>query len=114
MRNLLGMSPRFRRRQPPVPSLEGRLCLVTGAASAVGRATALGAAARGARLVITDVNAALLEEVAGELGDALAAKRAFDITDIDAVRSFADEVHAEHGSMDVVINVAGIATWGAV
>ena len=41
-------------------------------------------------------------------------KRAFDITDIDAVRAFADDVHAEHGSVDVVMNVAGIATWGPV
>src|SRR4051794_36370919 len=50
-------------RRPPVPSLEGRLCLVTGAASGIGRATALAAARRGARLVITDINAALLDEV---------------------------------------------------
>jgi NAD(P)-dependent dehydrogenase (short-subunit alcohol dehydrogenase family) len=30
------------------------------------------------------------------------------------VRAFADDVHAAHGSMDVVMNIAGIATWGAV
>jgi len=108
------MSPRFSLRRPPVPSLDGRLCLVTGAASGIGRATALGAARRGARLVITDVNAPLLDDVAGELGDALVAKRAFDIADIDAVRAFADAVHAEHGSVDVVMNIAGIATWGPV
>lgn len=102
------------RRQPPVPSFAGRLCLVTGAASGIGRATALGAAQRGARLVITDVNAARLVQVASELGSALVAERALDIADIDAVRSFAEDVHAEHGSLDVVMNVAGIATWGAV
>lgn len=102
------------RRQPPVPSFAGRLCLVTGAASGIGRAVALGAARRGARLVITDVNAAQLDQVASELGPALAAQRAFDITDIDAVRAFADDVNSEHGSLDVVMNVAGIATWGAV
>lgn len=101
-------------RRPPVPSLDGRLCLVTGAASGIGRATALAAAARGARVVITDVNAELLEEVGRELGDALVASRAFDITDIDAVRAFADDVHAQAGSLDVVMNVAGIATWGPV
>ncbi|MDQ1680338.1 MAG: hypothetical protein QOI42_1197 [Frankiaceae bacterium] len=97
-----------------MPSLEGRLCLITGAASGIGRATALAAAARGARLAITDVNAALLDEVAAELGTAVAAKSAFDIADIDAVRAFADQVHAEAGTADVVVNVAGIATWGAV
>src|SRR4051812_48858763 len=102
------------RRRPPVPTLDGRLCLVTGAASGIGRATALAAARRGARLAITDVNSELLDQVGSELGDALASKRAFDISDIDAVRAFADEVHAAHGAVDVVANVAGIATWGPV
>jgi NAD(P)-dependent dehydrogenase (short-subunit alcohol dehydrogenase family) len=104
----------MRLRRAPVPSLEGRLCLVTGAASGIGRATALGAARRGARLAITDLNEALLDEVARELGSALVAHRAFDVTDIDAVRAFADDVHAAHGAVDVVMNVAGIATWGSV
>jgi NAD(P)-dependent dehydrogenase (short-subunit alcohol dehydrogenase family) len=102
------------RRRPPVPSLDGRLCLVTGAASGIGRAAALGAARRGARLVITDINGDLLDEVAVELGSALVHKGAFDIADVDAVRAFADAVHDEHGSLDVVMNIAGIATWGSV
>ena len=108
------MRRRLRLHRPPVASLDGRLCLVTGAASGIGRATALEAARRGARLVITDVNAELLGQVGAELGGSLAAARAFDIADIDAVRAFADEVHAAHGAVDVVANVAGIATWGAV
>ena len=37
------------------------------------------------------------------------ASRAFDIADVDAVSAFADEVHAQHGPVDVVMNVAGIA-----
>src|SRR3954451_17319699 len=104
----------MRLRRPPVPTLDGRLCLVTGAASGIGRATAVAAARRGARLVITDVNAAQLDEVASELGAALVAQRAFDITDVDAVRAFAEDVHAQHGAVDVVMNVAGVATWGPV
>jgi NAD(P)-dependent dehydrogenase (short-subunit alcohol dehydrogenase family) len=101
-------------RHPPVPSLEGRLCLITGAAGGIGRATALAAARRGARLAITDVNTDGLDAVAAELGPALAAHRALDIADIDAVRSFADEVHSADTHVDVAVNVAGIATWGAV
>ncbi len=108
------MNLRTSRRRPPVPSLDGRLCLVTGAASGIGRATALAAARSGARLVITDFNSELLAETATELGGALAESRAFDIADIDAVRAFADDVHAAHGSVDVAMNVAGIATWGPV
>lgn len=104
----------MRLRSTPVPSFEGRLVLVTGAASGIGRATAVAAARRGARLVITDVNGALLDDVAGELRESVAARRAFDIADVDAVREFADDVHADLGSVDVVMNVAGIATWGSV
>jgi NAD(P)-dependent dehydrogenase (short-subunit alcohol dehydrogenase family) len=100
-------------RHTPVPSVDGRLFLVTGAASGIGRATALAAARAGARLVLTDVNTNALDAVAGELGGAAVA-RALDITDFDAVRAFAQETHAAHGSLDVVANVAGIATWGAV
>ena len=100
--------------KPPVPSLQGRLFLVTGAASGIGRATALAAGRAGARLVLTDVDGESLDGVAGELGGAVAARRALDITDYEAVRAFAEEVHAAHGSLDVVANVAGISTWGAV
>jgi NAD(P)-dependent dehydrogenase (short-subunit alcohol dehydrogenase family) len=104
----------LRRMRPPVPSLDGRLCLVTGAASGIGRATALAAARAGARLALTDVNAGALDAVAEELGDAAVTHRALDITDFDAVRAFAQETHPEHGALDVLANVAGIATWGAV
>src|SRR3954462_4219613 len=98
--------------KPPVPLLEGRLVLVTGPASGLGRPTAQRAARAGARLMLTDVQTEPLAEVARETG--ALAHRALDIADIDAVRAFADDVHAAHGSMDVVMNVAGIATWGAV
>ena len=102
------------RRFVPVPSLDGRLCIVTGAASGIGRSTAIAAANKGARLVLTDVNAAALDAVSNEIGDAVALSRAFDIADIDAVRTLADETHARHGAVDVAMNIAGIATWGAV
>src|SRR3954452_11416227 len=100
--------------KPPVPSLAGRLCVITGAASGIGRATARLAARQGARLVLTDVRADELDAVAQELGNAVVARRALDIADPDAVRAFAEDVHAAHGSVDVVMNIAGIATWGAV
>jgi NAD(P)-dependent dehydrogenase (short-subunit alcohol dehydrogenase family) len=97
-----------------VPSLDGRLCLVTGAASGIGRATARAAARAGARVVLTDVRAEGLDAVADELGAAAVTHRALDITDFDAVRGLADEVHRAHGPLDVAMNIAGIATWGAV
>ena len=102
------------RRFVPVPSLDGRLCLVTGAGSGIGRATALAAARAGARVVITDVNASGLDAVASEIGPAAVLSRALDITDVDAVRELATDTHERFGSVDVAMNVAGIATWGAV
>jgi NAD(P)-dependent dehydrogenase (short-subunit alcohol dehydrogenase family) len=94
--------------------LDGKTCLITGAASGIGRATATAAAQRGARLVLTDIQAEPLAAAVEELGDAVLASRALDVTDHEAVRAFADDVHAEHGSLDVVMNVAGVSTWGAV
>ena len=89
----------------------GKTCLVTGAASGIGRATALAAVARGARVVLTDVDPEGLEETAGRAGAALVHSAAFDIADREAVTSFAAELPQ---LPEVVMNVAGISTWGSV
>jgi NAD(P)-dependent dehydrogenase (short-subunit alcohol dehydrogenase family) len=101
----------------PVASLDGKRCLVTGAASGIGRATALAAARRGADLYLTDVDADGLESTAAEIvraGGRVGHAEAIDIRDHDAVVALADEIHAAHGSMDVVMNVAGVSTWGTI
>lgn len=101
----------------PVASLDGRRCLITGAASGIGRATALAAARAGADLYLTDIAGEALEASAGEIraaGGRVSYLRALDVTDHEAVAAMAAEVHAAHGSMDVVMNVAGISTWGAI
>ncbi|RVW06317.1 SDR family oxidoreductase [Rhodococcus spongiicola] len=100
-----------------IKTLDGRKCLVTGAASGIGRATALAAAAQGAELFLTDVNeVGLAETVAavGHAGGTVSFSRAFDISDFDAVTAFADTIHEQFGSLDVVMNVAGISAWGTV
>jgi len=100
-----------------VKDLRGRRCLLTGAASGIGRATALAAAARGAELVLTDLQAEALERVAEEVrsagGTVLHAAPA-DVADHEQVVALAREVHDRHGAMDVVMNIAGIATWGRI
>jgi NAD(P)-dependent dehydrogenase (short-subunit alcohol dehydrogenase family) len=63
-------------------------------------------------LVLTDVSP--LDEVVNELGNSIVLARSLDISDVDAVRKLADDVHTAHGSADVVMNIAGIATWGSV
>lgn len=98
-------------------TLQGKKCFITGAASGIGRATALAAAAQGATLFLTDIDADGLGRTAEAIraaGGLLASHRAFDIADFDAVRSYADQVHEGSGSLDVVMNIAGISVWGAV
>jgi NAD(P)-dependent dehydrogenase (short-subunit alcohol dehydrogenase family) len=97
--------------------LRGKRCLITGAASGIGRATAVAAGREGAELVLTDIRAEDLERVAADIrgqGGTVLHTAPADISDYDAVRALAEEVHAAHGSMDVVMNVAGISTWGRV
>src|SRR4051812_48805619 len=113
---------RARRSQAPEGSLgmkdlAGRACLVTGAAGGIGRATAITLGARGARLVLTDIQAEPLEDTADAVrragGDVLETA-AVDVTDNAAVHAFAERVHGAHGSLDAVLNVAGVSAWGPV
>ncbi len=101
----------------PVKDLQGKKVLVTGAASGIGRATANLLATHGAELVLTDINAEQLDAVAQHvtaLGAKVIASRAFDVSDYDAVTAFGEEVHGLVGSLDVVMNIAGISVWGTV
>ncbi len=104
----------FRRR---IRDFAGRQVLITGAASGIGRAVALALVREGAVLHLTDIDeAGLLEtaQAARDLGAAVPTVTALDLTDADAVRRFGEAVTKEHGPMDVVMNVAGIAIWGTV
>jgi NAD(P)-dependent dehydrogenase (short-subunit alcohol dehydrogenase family) len=95
----------------------GKRCLVTGAASGIGRATALRLAAQGAELYLTDRNPDGLELTVADvraLGARVPAHRTLDVADYDQVAAFADAIHAEHPSMDVVLNIAGVSAWGTV
>jgi NAD(P)-dependent dehydrogenase (short-subunit alcohol dehydrogenase family) len=93
--------------------LEGKVALVTGAAGGIGRATALALAARGARLVVCDVDEAGLRELASELGARLVLARRTDVSKRDEVRALADEVHACVPALDVLVNNAGVGLAGS-
>ncbi|WP_396918465.1 SDR family oxidoreductase [Mycolicibacterium sp.] len=95
----------------------GKRCFVTGAASGIGRATALALAAQGAELFLTDRDPDGLDKTVADaraLGAQVPAHRVLDISDYDQVAQFAADIHASHPAMDVVMNIAGISAWGTV
>jgi NAD(P)-dependent dehydrogenase (short-subunit alcohol dehydrogenase family) len=95
----------------------GKRCLLTGAASGIGRSTALKLAAEGAELFLTDRNADGLEQTVADaraLGATVSAYRVLDVANHDEVAAFAADIHGAHQSMDVVMNIAGVSAWGTV
>ncbi len=95
----------------------GKRCLITGAASGIGRATALRLAVLGAELYLTDRDADGLAETVADvraLGAQVPEHRVVDIADYDEVAAFAADIHTRHPAMDVVMNIAGVSAWGTV
>ena len=88
----------------------GRTVLVTGAASGIGRETALALARAGANLVVCDVNGAAVEQTAADaraLGRSVLV-RTVDVSRRDAMAAFAADVQAEVGAVDILMNNAGV------
>jgi NAD(P)-dependent dehydrogenase (short-subunit alcohol dehydrogenase family) len=95
-------------------SLEGKVALVTGAGSGIGRATSVALAAAGARVLAVDVDEARLDALARELGDGCVFRKRVDVSKKDEMEALASEVHAAHGALDVLVNNAGVGHSGGV
>lgn len=88
-----------------VGSLKDRIAVVTGGASGIGAACARLMAARGARVVIADVNAEAAATVAAEIGGV---GYGVDVRDADAIEALAEKSEREVGPTDILVTSAGI------
>jgi NAD(P)-dependent dehydrogenase (short-subunit alcohol dehydrogenase family) len=88
--------------------LSGKVAIVTGGASGIGRATVELFVEEGARVVIADVDTARGEEVAEGLGEAAAFKRT-DVANADQVQELVDFAVAQFGGLHVMFNNAGVS-----
>ncbi len=89
---------------------EGRVAVVTGAGSGIGRAIALRLAAEGATVACADINAAGAEETASQIVQASGQARAFavDVADEPSVNGLRDAVTDAFGRADILCCIAGI------
>jgi len=90
--------------------LKDKVALVTGAASGIGQALAIGLAQEGAQVVLADVNEEGMEDTRQEIeklgGKALAVRA--DVADAQDVKALCDKAVNEMGGVDILANVAGI------
>ena len=93
----------------------GQVCIITGAASGIGRALALELGRRGATVVASDRDFTGVQTVAGAINAAGAGRAeavALDVTDAAAVAAVIEHTRAVYGRLDIMFNNAGIAVTG--
>ena len=91
--------------------LKDKVCLITGGAAGIGKATAIKFAQEGAKVVLCDVDPEAGEALAKELGNGAVFYKV-DVTNREAVQEWVDDVVDNFGRVDVLVNNAGITRDG--
>ncbi|GGA60782.1 hypothetical protein GCM10011490_08690 [Pseudoclavibacter endophyticus] len=96
--------------------VSGKVAVITGGSSGIGRGIALAFARAGMTVVVTGRSESHLEETAAVFADEglTVDPMQVDVTDLGAMRAAADEIAARHGGVDVLVNNAGIGLTGPV
>ncbi|NNE86033.1 MAG: glucose 1-dehydrogenase [Alphaproteobacteria bacterium] len=91
----------------------GKIALITGGASGIGRATAIKLAAEGARIAVSDINMDGAQATAADIGNGAIAIE-HDVTDEASWGAALTQVEEKLGELHVLVNCAGIVTLGTI
>src|SRR3954453_14326001 len=96
--------------------LDGKIALVTGAGSGIGREIALVYARQGATVVVADLNTEAADKVVEEIAEegGTANRRALNVADEASVQAAISATVQGHGRLDIMVNNAGISSVGNV
>jgi NAD(P)-dependent dehydrogenase (short-subunit alcohol dehydrogenase family) len=97
-----------------VPRLDGRVALVTGGASGIGRGIVERFVAEGARVLIADIDGGAIGELIGALGHNYADGAEIDIRDEASVERMVAQAVRRFGRLDIAVNNAGVGGFGPV
>jgi NAD(P)-dependent dehydrogenase (short-subunit alcohol dehydrogenase family) len=95
-------------------SVNGKVALITGGANGIGAEVARRLHAKGAKLVLTDLDEGQLKDVATRLGEDRVLTVVADVRELSAMQAAADKAIERFGGIDIVMANAGIATYGSV
>jgi len=97
-------------------TISGKVAVITGGASGIGFATAKALAAKGARLVIADIEASALNQAVAELSSSGAKAEGVvcDVADLGSVQNLAQQAFSKMGAVHILFNNAGVALNGHI